>query len=49
MDPLVDAYNATKKGDINGEIMIKSVKDTRIFIIKMGLFTALLMLLPILM
>lgn len=49
MDPLVDAYKVTKKGDINGEIMAKSVKDTRIFIVKMGLFTASLMLLPILM
>lgn len=39
MDPLVDEYNKTKKGDINGEVMRKAVKDTRKFIVKICLFT----------
>ena len=37
MDPLVDEYKKTKKGDINGKVMKNAVYLTKIFIIKMAL------------
>lgn len=39
MNPLVDEYNRTKIGDIDGEVMKLAVKETRKFIIKLGLVT----------
>ena len=40
MDPLVDEYNHTKTGNINGEVMAKSVLEVRKFIITMSLTLA---------
>ena len=37
MDPLVDEYNQTKMGNINGEVMAKSVLEVRKFIVIMTL------------
>jgi hypothetical protein len=39
MDPLVDEYNKTKCGNICGDVMKKAVKETRKFIIVLGIFT----------
>lgn len=39
MNPLVDKYNITKYGNINGEAMKLAVKETRKFIIKLALVT----------
>ena len=49
MDPLVDEYNKTKKGDISGLVMQKAVEDTRKFIIKISIFTTSLMLLSLML
>jgi len=38
MDPLVDEYNKTKKGNINSEVFEKSYKETRKFIFRMGIY-----------
>lgn len=42
MDPLVDEYNRTKVGNVDGEIMKKAVFLTKKFIIKMGIYTTCL-------
>lgn len=39
MNPLVDEYNMTKTGNINGEVMKRAVKETRKFIIKLAMVT----------
>lgn len=42
MDPLVNEYNRTKTGNINGAVMQTAIKETRKFIIKLSFVTTTL-------
>lgn len=47
MDPLVDEYNKTKKGDINGKVMSTAVQLTQKFVIQVAIVTTSLYLMTL--